>query len=44
MGLFDSLGSFFLKHFYGDPWPLENQVKLRWMPIDDGTYSDMARD
>ena len=44
MGLFDSLGNFFLKHFYGDPLSPEHQVKLRWMPIDDGTYSDMARD
>jgi len=43
MGLLDSFGNFLLKHFYVNPESPENQVKLRWTPIDDGTYSDMAR-
>ena len=44
MGLFDSLWSFIRKSFYGNPESRENQMRLRWTPIDDGTYSDMARD
>ncbi len=44
MGLFDSFGNFFFKRFHENPESPETQVKLRWMPIDDGTYSDMARD
>ena len=43
MGLFDSLWSFIRKSFYANPESRENQMRLRWTPIDDGPYSDMAR-
>ena len=42
MGLFDSLWSFIRKSFYGNPESRENQMRLRWTPIDDGTYSDLS--